>query len=90
MLCFSFYEQMLFLLQKFFKPSDPNFPKDRVNRRFKRLNDIINKNAPNWDLTKLHNALFSLEREITSCNIRGTGKLNQKPSTERNVMFNCL
>lgn len=68
--------------QKAYRPSDPNIPKDRVNRRFKRLTDTINKNAPNWDLTKLHNALFSLEREITSCNLRGTGIFTRMKRTK--------
>lgn len=41
--------------------------KDRVGRRFKRITDTISKQHGPCDLTKLHNALFSLEKELTSC-----------------------
>jgi len=46
---------------------------DRVTRRFKRLSDTITKQAPRWDLQKLHHALFSLEKELDSTNGNGAG-----------------
>jgi hypothetical protein len=42
--------------------------KDRVGRRFKRITDALSKQYGTADQTKLHNALFSLEKELTSCN----------------------
>jgi len=46
--------------------------KDRVSRRFRKIMEAVTKQHPNSDLTKLHNALFSLERELNSWNINGT------------------
>ena len=48
--------------------------RDRVTRRFKRIIDTVTKEAPAVDFTKLHNTLFSLERELGSWNVNGTGQ----------------
>ncbi|CAD5116349.1 DgyrCDS5249 [Dimorphilus gyrociliatus] len=41
--------------------------RDRVSRRFKRLNEVVVKFPSNFDISKLHKALFSLERELVDC-----------------------
>ena len=48
--------------------------RDRVTRRFKRIIDTVTKQAPAVDMNKLHNTLFSLERELGTWNVNGTGQ----------------
>lgn len=41
--------------------------RDRIARRFKRLNEVVIKFPTNFDITKLNKALYSLERELVDC-----------------------
>ena len=61
------------LPQKTYVTSGSSVSKERISRRLRRLTDIVDKQAPSWDLTKLHNSLFSLEKELNSWNVNGTG-----------------
>ena len=47
-------------------------PRERISRRFKRFRNVVSKQGTNSiDLNKLHNAIFSLEKELTQLDSNG-------------------
>ena len=65
---------MVLPLQKVSFLNGSEASRDRVTRRFKRIIDTVTKQAPAVDMNKLHNTLFSLERELGTSNVNGTGQ----------------